>query len=269
MNEWLRPAYTSWLHRCNPVVKVFLFLLLFMITVQTHDIDYAAVQAATYIMLLFVLSGWLPWRVLLLLISFLFVFVSSALTMILFGKGDMIWWEWGLIRISEESFYRGVHLGFRAICFASQGLLLILTTSSVQLFYALMQKMKLPPKYAYAFMASIRMLPMVWEELLIRRQALKVRGILLGRGLRGLYRHMTMYAVPLLSQSIRRAHRMAVAMECKQFRSESRERTYYYSSPLTKYDLYIVILFAGVLIAAYYLSITYPVFNMGDVRYRS
>lgn len=268
MNEWLKPAFISWLHRCNPVVKVFLFLLLFILTVNTHDIDHAAIQTAVYIVLLFTLSGWLPWRVLLLLLTFMFVFVSSALTMIMFGKGDVIWWEWGLIRVTEESFYRGVHLGFRAICFASQGLLLILTTSSVQLFYALMQKMKLPPKYAYAFMASIRLLPMVWEELLIRRQALMVRGISTGGGLRGLYSHMKMYAIPLLSQSIRRAHRMAVAMECKQFRSESRERTYYYSSPLSRYDLYIVFLFAGVLIAAYYLSLIYPIFDMGDVRYR-
>ena len=64
----------------------------------------------------------------------------------------------GLFRVSEESFYRGSHLGFKGIAFASEAAA-VTTTSSVDLFYSLMQKLRLAPKYAYSFMASIRSRP--------------------------------------------------------------------------------------------------------------
>ncbi|MNJ55622.1 putative HMP/thiamine permease protein YkoC [compost metagenome] len=77
---------------------------------------------------------------------------------------------------------------------------------------------------------------------------------------------MKLYAVPLLSQSIRRAHRVAVAMESKAFHSD-RRRTYYYPSVFTVNDLWVLMLLAIALGAAYGLSLLYPVFGITDVRY--
>lgn len=255
------------MHRANPVAKLLLLLVLFFVTMFTNNLDVMLCFAVVFTLLLFLLSGHAPWKVLLITLPFLLVFISSSTTMILFGKGDNIWWHWGIISISEESFFRGIHIGFKAISFASEGLLFALTTPSVSLFYALMQKMKLPPKYAYSFMASIRLLPMVWEEYQIRRSALQVRGIRMRRGIPGLFEQIKLFAVPLLSQSIRRAHRVAVAMESKKFDS-SRPRTYYYVSYFSRYDLYVALLIitaAGIAIAA---ATAYPLFGISDVRYR-
>ncbi|WP_422658214.1 energy-coupling factor transporter transmembrane component T family protein [Paenibacillus sp. EC2-1] len=267
MNFW-KPQRLTWLHRANPVVKLGVLMGLFLITVLTHDLDFVMYQAVIFTLCLLFLSGIKPWKMLLFCLPFGIAFISSSSSMMLFGRGDNIWWEWGLFRVSEESFYRGLHLGFKGITFAAEGLLFVTTTSSVDLFYGLMQKLRLAPKYAYSFMASIRLLPMVWEEYLVRRQALKVRGLRPIRGGKGVVDRAGMYVVPLLAQSIRRAHRVAAAMEAKQFSGESRKaRTFYYKSRFTVYDVLIVLLLAGAACTAYVIAINYPWFGIGDVRF--
>ncbi|MWV46863.1 energy-coupling factor transporter transmembrane protein EcfT [Paenibacillus sp. HJL G12] len=269
--ELLTPSRATILQRANPAFKLVLFIVLFLVTVQTRSIDFAINQAAVYTLLLFILGGFPVRKTLLIVLPFMLLFISSSSTMILFGKGDTLWWQWGLVRITEESFYRGIHLGFRSIAFAAEGLLFVSTTPSVKLFYALMQSFRLAPRYAYSFMASIRLLPMVWEEFLIRRQALQVRGARIrGKGLKGLAEHIRMYAVPLLSQSIRRAHRVAVAMEAKQFEGQGgRERTYFYPSRICWIDGIVLMLLVLASFAAYAAALHFPWLGITDVRYHA
>lgn len=266
MRKFLTPKRQTWLHRANPAAKLGLMILLFLLTLFTHRLDFIFYQAVLFTVLLFLMSGYEPWKIALLVVPFALIFASSAATMILFGKGEEIWWSWGLFRISEESFFRGIHIGFKAVAFAAEGLLFVLTTPSVALFYALMQQAKLPPKYAYSFMASVRLLPMVWEELLVRRNALLIRGVRRPRGLPGLVAQAKLYAVPMLSQSIRRAHRVAVAMEAKAF-DGNRSRTYYYRTTFSRYDGLVMLILGLVAAAAYTLASIYPLFGIADVRY--
>lgn len=259
------PSYRTWMHRANPVLKLGGSILLFFLALFTHRPDFMLYQAVVFILLLFWQSGYAFWKILLVVLSFILVFVSSSSTMMLFGKGEVLWWEWGLIRITEESFYRGVHIGLKSVTLAAEGLLFVLTTPSVGLFYALMQNAKLPPKFAYSFMASIRLLPMVWEELLIRKNALRIRGAQRLRGPRRWVAAIKLYAVPLLSQSIRRAHRVAVAMESKAFDGKG-GRTYYYPSVFTKFDLLIAALLLGAVSLALLLGGMLPVFGIADIR---
>ncbi|GGH34148.1 energy-coupling factor transporter transmembrane component T family protein [Paenibacillus segetis] len=267
MREFLKPRIVTWMHQANPVTKLVLVVLAFFITLFTHNLDFMMSQTIMFTLLLFFLSGHSPWKVMLITMPFLLVFVSSSSTMILFGKGDHLWWKWGLIRISEESFFRGIHIGFKSVSFGAEGLLFVLTTQSVALFYALMQKAKLPPKYAYSFMASIRLLPMVWEEYQVRRNALYIREVKISRGPRGWIRQAQLYAVPLLAQSIRRAHRVAVAMEAKAFDGR-RPRTFYYLSTFSRSDLWVILILIGAFVIAYVGVTAYPTFGISDVRYR-
>lgn len=266
MRELLTPSSLTWMHRANPLFKLVAVILLFFVGLFTHRLDFMFYQAVVFTLLLFWLSGHAIWKVLLIVSSFVLVFISSSSTMILFGKGDIVWWEWGLIRITEESFYRGLHIGFKSVTFAAEGLLFVLTTPSVTLFYALMQQAKLPPKFAYSFMASVRLLPMVWEEFQIRRNALRIRGARRMRGPRGWIAGIQMYAVPLLSQSIRRAHRVAVAMETKAFDGDGR-RTYYYPSSYSRFDPLIGLVFVTAVMVALILSHGFPLFHIEDIRY--
>jgi energy-coupling factor transport system permease protein len=179
--------------------------------------------------------------------------------MMMFGKGVNIWWSWGLIKISEESFYYGLFLGLKTLCFGLLGLVFMLTSKPTLLFYAFMQQFKMPPKYAYSFIASIRLLPMVVDEFHTRSNALRVRGVHFTKGLKGLFERLKMYTVPLLAQSIRRAQRVAVAMEAKRFQIHSAaKRTYYYTTTYTKLDVFFTVVMLVLFAATYLLSVSVP-----------
>lgn len=61
-------------------------------------------------------------------------------------------------------------------------------------------------------MASIRILPIIVEEIIVLKKALKVRGYVFSQGIKGFFERMNRYSIPILAQSIRRAHRIAIAM---------------------------------------------------------
>src|SRR5690606_38483631 len=161
-------------------------------------------------------------------------------------------YQWGLVSISEESIYKGLLVGFRGIIFAGLGLTFSLTTRPVFLFYSLMQQLKLPPKYAYSFMAGLRLIPIMIEEFQTIQNALRVRGYERKNGIQSFFNKLKVYSIPLLSQSIRRAHRIAVAMEAKQFSSEN-HRTFYYELTFSKYDMIFVLYFIVMLSLGYFV----------------
>ncbi|HEY1213413.1 MAG TPA: energy-coupling factor transporter transmembrane component T, partial [Bryobacteraceae bacterium] len=217
----------TWLHRVNPGVKLILAIVMFIVVVLTHNLNTMIYLTIGTLLPLTLFSGHPVKRLLLYASPFLLIFLSSSAGMMMFGNGETLWYRLGFIRITEESFYRGLHLGFRGLQVASVGLLFSLTTRPVALFYAMMQQWNIAPKYAYSFLAALRMVPVILEEFQTLRHALKVRGKKKRSVFTGWYTTLRMYAIPLLAQSIRRAHRTAVAMEAKRF-SMQKQRTYYY-----------------------------------------
>jgi energy-coupling factor transport system permease protein len=249
------PQKQTWLYYVNPAFKFIVFVILLCIALVNRNFDFALNQMIVYLLLFVLFSGY-PWKKLLLFfLPLLIAFLSTASTMILFGKGEHMWWTWGLIRISEESFYRGILLGLKTSSFGLLGMLFALTSRPIHFFYALMQQFRLPPKYAYSFIASMRLLPMVIEEYQVRTNALKIRGTQYAKGVRGWYQRLGMYVIPLLAQSIRRAQRVAVAMEAKRFQmSSSRSRTYYYVTSYSIYDFSFLLSVFILIFTAYLLA---------------
>lgn len=240
-------------------------LVLFVQVLLIHNPN-ILINLTIVLFLLFIAFTGYPFKSLLLfLLPFIIIFISTASSMIFFGKGETTWFEWGLIHITKESFFRGLHLGFRALSFALLGIIFSLTTRPVYLFYSLMQQLKLKPKYAYSFLAAVRLIPIMMEEFQTIHHALKVRGAERSKGIGGMFEKLKRYAIPLLSQSIRRAQRIAVAMEAKRF-SNHTKRTYYYEMHFSKYDVLFVTSIFALCILAYYVSIHYPYFLITDVR---
>ncbi|MCA1062822.1 energy-coupling factor transporter transmembrane component T [Rossellomorea sp. AcN35-11] len=253
----------TWLHHLNPSFKLLALSGVFLFILFVHHLNWLVYLTLLISFMLWFFSG-LPRRIMILMIlPFLFVFLSTSSSMILFGKGETIWLKWGLIQVTEESFYRGIHVGVRAFVFAVLGLLFVITTKPVLLFYSLMQQMKVKPKYAYSFMAAFRLIPIMAEEIVTIRNAMKVRGIDESRNL--IYK-MKCYMIPLLAQSIRKAHRIAVAMETKGFKGEG-ERSYYYRVGFSRYDGYFVGSILLIILVSLYASIHLPIFPVGDVRH--
>ncbi len=256
--ELLTPKRKTWLYQVNPALKFISFMLMLLVILFTQNVNTACWQMILFLILLYLLSGHGWKRMLLFTAPFLLIFFSSAFALILFGRGETVWWQWGLIKISKESFQHGLLVGFKTLSFGALGLLFGLTTKPVKLFYALMQQLKLSPKYAYSFMAAIRMLPMVMQDFQQRSDALKVRGVQYSRGMRGIYERIKAYSVPLLAQSIRRAQRVATAMEAKRFQMNA-ARTYYYPLRYSSVDALFVIVMIACAAAFYSLSAFFPI----------
>ncbi len=259
------PYRETWLHRVNPSVKLILLFVLFIVVILIHNINILMNVTLGVLVLLLIWSGHPGKRMLLYTAPFVLVFVSTSTGMMMFGEGTTTWFHYGLIHITEESFFRGLHLGFRALNMAAAGLLFGLTTRPVSLFYSLMQQWKTPPKYAYSFLAAMRIFPLLLEDFQMLRHALKVRGARRSYGIRGFYETIRRYTIPLLAQSIRRAQRIAVAMEAKRFASEAK-RTYYYSISYSAYDILFVAVFAAIIVLSYWVGAASPYFDIQDVR---
>lgn len=257
----------TWLHRVNPGLKLLLSITMFFILLLTDNINVLMNVTIVQLLLLFCGSGHPLRRIVLLCLPFGLLFVSSSMSMMMFGKGDTVWLQWGFIRLTEESFFRGLHIGLKTVNMAMSGLLFALTTRPVALFYSLMQQLRLPAKYAYSFMAALRLLPIMVGEFKTLQMAMKVRGVKRRIGFRGVYDTLKAYAIPMLAQSIRRAQRIAVAMEAKRF-SSVRQRTYYYHIGFSAADLGLVLYLAAMLGAAWYTGQHAPYFHIGDVRYQ-
>lgn len=256
----------TWLHRVNPSFKLLLSVILFIVVLLQHNPNVLLNITIVSLVTLVLFNGHPGKRLVLYFIPAMIVFVSSMSSMMFYGEGHTTWFRWGLIHITEESFYRGVAIGLKSLNFAIFGLLYALTTQPVRLFYSLMQQCKLPPKYAYSFMAAMRLLPIMLDEFQTLRHALAVRGAGREKGLKKLYAKVKAYAVPMLAQSIRRAQRVAVAMEAKRFAGNGK-RTYYYELKYSLYDARAIVYFAFIMTAAYLLASAYPYFAITDVRY--
>jgi energy-coupling factor transport system permease protein len=256
----------TWMYQINPTLKLLIMILLFIMIIMIHDIN-TMFNITVLIFVLFLFYNGFPLKkVCLILIPFILIFISTSSSMIMFGQGDTTWFKWGLIHITEESFFRGMHIGLRALVFGFLGLLFSMTTKPVLLFYSLMQQAKLSPKYAYSFLAGYRLIPIMFEEFQVIHGALKVRGIHRKKGLSSIPIKLKAYSIPLLSQSIRRAFRIGVAMEAKQFVS-NQERTFYYRVGFSRMDLYFFFIIVIILASAFTLSNYYPYFSIRDVRY--
>ena len=164
----------------------------------------------------------------------------------------------------RESLIRGVHIMMRGLTPVVFGALVIFTTKLTDVFYSLMIQLRLKPKFAYSFMAAIRMVPLIAGEYMMLRRARKVRKPLIHkRHISGVKGFITT-VITLLSQSIRRAYRLGVAMEAKQF--DDGPRTYYYRTALSKYDILFVLMIIVIIFVSFLLGTEFSLINVTDAR---
>ncbi|KEO82834.1 energy-coupling factor transporter transmembrane component T family protein [Tumebacillus flagellatus] len=230
--------------RVNPSVKLLLHLLCMLVFIFVHDPKTACALMAIP-MLLSVTAARIPvWTFVKRLSPFLILFLSTTWILAAYGKGETVWWHGGIITITEEGLVKGLNIGLRMLGFVAYGALFAMTTDVTLLALSFMQQLKLPPKIGYALLAGFRFLPMFREEYEQIKSAHRVRGVARVPGLRGKLQAFTRYTIPLLAQGIRKAERVAIALEARGF-DGSRNRTYYRELKPGIYDAaYFVLLLA-------------------------
>lgn len=158
-----------------------------------------------------------------LLFGFTFVWINAIFPA---ERGEVILFSIFGLPIALENIETGISLGFRSLVFGTWSILFVLTTSPMTFMHSLIQNGKLSPRFGYGIMAAYRLIPLFKNEYQQMRLAHRIRGLGESGGLLGGIRQMKRYAIPLLASAIRKASRLAIAMESKGF-DGSRDRTYY------------------------------------------
>jgi energy-coupling factor transport system permease protein len=231
MREFVWHEADSYLHCLNPLTKLVLSVPVAVLASLTDQpmtpllVALLALGAARWL-------GGLPWDTLLRSVAFSLVLGFGMFwTGVLYYAGSgseataQAYW-FSPIRIPEAALVYGFTMMARLLAIYTTSLLFVLTTDPVKFVLALIQQAKLPYRVGYAVFAAYRFIPLVHEELDNIRAAHQIRGTRTGRGLVGRMRQTFGYAIPLLAITVRRAERVALAMDSRGF-GASPARTYY------------------------------------------
>jgi energy-coupling factor transport system permease protein len=145
-------------------------------------------------------------------------------------------------------------VSLRLLALGLPGLVLVLSTDPVDLADALVQKWHAPPRFAYGALAAFRLIPLLAAELVTMRRARRARGV--GAGLDPVSWLRTAVALlfALLVQAIRRAVRLAAAMDGRGFDVHT-ERTFARRSVLRSRDWWFMAGAVGLAVVAVGVSV--------------
>lgn len=127
--------------------------------------------------------------------------------------------EVGPIRLGAETLVNGVGLSLRLLAVVLAGLLATATTQPTELADALVQQLRVSPRFAVGALAAFRLLPLLSQEWQTLAMARRARGVDAGRSPFAMVRLLAGQTLALFVGAIRRATRMATAMEARGFGS--------------------------------------------------
>ena len=134
-------------------------------------------------------------------------------------KGGETLLEFGPLLLTTESLGAGAAAGLRVAAIALPGVLAILTIDPVDLADALAQRLRVPARFAYGALAGLRLAPLLAADWQTLGRARRARGLAAGANpVRGV-RLFAGKVFALLVGAMRRATRLAAAMEARGFDS--------------------------------------------------
>lgn len=125
----------------------------------------------------------------------------------------------GPLELRQDGLLGGLAVGLRVLAVALAGLLAVLATDPTDLADSLQQQLGLSPRFAVGALAAVRLMPAIAHEWQILRMARRARGVSAGRSPTAAIGIASGQLLSLLVGAIRRASRLAVAMEARGFGS--------------------------------------------------
>jgi energy-coupling factor transport system permease protein len=222
------------LHRLHPVTKV-AGLVAFVVAAFVVDRPVVLVPLGAAVLALLVPAGGLP-NLGRLRVMFVLVFVFSLVVWTFFYRG--------VLTPTYEGFLYGLSTAIRLDTFLAAGILFLSITRVEEVAYAV-GRLGVPYKAGFTLTLAFRLVPVFFDAALSVVQAQRCRGLEVSRG--GVVRRLRHYVpvvVPVLIGALRRADRMAMALELRGFNS-GRPRTTYLRARAGQADVV-----AGALLAA-------------------
>jgi energy-coupling factor transport system permease protein len=142
----------------------------------------------------------------------------------------------GPLVTTDQAIAYALTLLFRIQGFFAASLLFVLSTDPTELVQALIQKARLSYQFGYGAHAAYRFVPTFRDDLATIRAAHRIRGASARGGFLAEVQQYVGYLVPLLVGGIRKADRVALAMDARGFGAFP-DRTYYHESRFGLADL--------------------------------
>jgi len=231
----------SFLHRLNPLTKLFFALAVLLVLTVIVDPITPLVVAAVTILTIWGLGGIRAPSLGRALAPFALVAMGVLWTTTLFyvaTPGDHLrtLLAFGPIAFTDEGVAYGLAIAFRILGVFAASLLFVLTTDPTDFVQAVVQILGVSHRFGYGALAAYRFVPLFDSELATIRAAHRVRGAGGGGGPLAWSRRLVGYTVPLLAGGVRKAERVALAMDARGFGAYP-TRTYYRRSCLGRNDL--------------------------------
>jgi len=222
---------TSFLHRCNPLIKLVCNAMILVAVVLAHDPRVPALLIATLLLATWLAGGVPLLRILRSFAPFFLLGAALVLFNLLFYRGPRahILLAWGPVALSVEALRFSSNVALRMLSLISFALLFVSTTDPTLLVLSLIQQGHLDYRLGYSTLAAYRLAPFFGTEYGIITAAHRLRGAADAGGPLAVVQRMRRYALPLLASAVRKAERVALAMDSRAFRAAGR-RTYYHSS---------------------------------------
>lgn len=212
--EPARPASPSWfIAKVNPVTRIIGALLLCIPMFVSLDVVSASVALGLEVILLWI-GGVDPIRICRSTWPVWIAAVGGFISVLLYGRtsGEILWAA-GWIVVSEGSVYLACATFLRVLAIAVPGVVLALGLDPTDLADGLVQILHLSPRFVYGGLAGMRMFTLLqddWRALGLSRRS---RGLGDGNAVQRAFSQ----AFGLLVLSIRRATKLATAMEARGF----------------------------------------------------
>lgn len=234
------------LPRANPLSKLFAALVITIVVMLSVDWVSAGVVLGSELLLL-PLLGISVRRLLVRSWPFLVAAAVAAYgTALLAEKTGRVLLEAGPVLFTEDSVNAGLAIGLRGLAIALPGLFLLASTDPTDLADALAQRLRVPHRFVLGALAAMRLVGLLVEEWRTLGLARHARGVGHEGNPVARFGNFLGQSFGLMVQAIRRATRLAVAMEARGFGAG--ERTWARESTFSRLDIGVAL--CGVLIAA-------------------
>ena len=239
------------LDRLNPVARLLFALLLAVPVLITLDWVSSGVMLGAEL-IAFAAAGVSVRTMLRRLVPVLVIGLIAAVSMALYGRpGGEVYAHWWLIMISHRSLMMALAVFLRVLALALGAIVLLGRVDPTLMADGLAQLARLPARFVLGTLAGVRLIGLLaadWRSLGLARRA---RGL----GNAGAVRRFATMAFALLVFAIRRATKLATAMEVRGFSAENaKHRTWARPSRLGLADavglVVTLVIVAGSLAAA-------------------
>lgn len=245
----------SIIHRLNPKVKFLGFLVLIVLLFLSNAWYYYVALAG--VVFVIAMLARIPLKIVWQgIYSLRFLILIMFVFNLFFSQTGNLLWEFGFIKIYDESLVRVTVLIVRLVLMITLASILTLTTKPLDLTAGLedlMQPLKVVcfPAGDVALMISIalRFIPTLTDEADKIMKAQASRGASLSEGkIATRIRHFVSLLIPLFVISFRRAENLGIAMEARGYRT-SEGRTRLYELKWTRLDVWAMAILAVVSVA--------------------